>query len=125
MTARRSKRKLGELVDLIGTLGLPSAVVQMTDDAPQKNLWEVRKAGLNIMMSLKGDGKPVSFIGLRGAARTSGRLHRAVDRSVRATRHPRHLVRARQCGHAARAPDPRHAPRWPGGWRSENARHRR
>ena len=32
------------------------------DDAPQKNLWEVRKAGLNIMMSLKGDGKPVSFI---------------------------------------------------------------
>jgi FAD/FMN-containing dehydrogenase len=34
----------------------------MTDDAPQKNLWEVRKAGLNIMMSLKGDGKPVSFI---------------------------------------------------------------
>jgi Fe-S oxidoreductase len=37
-------------------------VVLMPDDAPQKNLWEVRKAGLNIMMSLKGDGKPVSFI---------------------------------------------------------------
>ncbi len=34
----------------------------MSDDAPQKALWEVRKAGLNIMMSLKGDGKPVSFI---------------------------------------------------------------
>jgi Fe-S oxidoreductase len=34
----------------------------MVDDAPQKNLWEVRKAGLNIMMSLRGDGKPVSFI---------------------------------------------------------------
>src|SRR3546814_5894222 len=34
----------------------------MPDDARQKNLWEVRKAGLNIMMSLKGDGKPVSFI---------------------------------------------------------------
>ena len=34
----------------------------MVDDAAQKNLWEVRKAGLNIMMSLKGDGKPVSFI---------------------------------------------------------------
>ncbi len=28
----------------------------------QKALWEVRKAGLNIMMSMKGDGKPVSFI---------------------------------------------------------------
>jgi Fe-S oxidoreductase len=34
----------------------------MPDPAAQKSLWEVRKAGLNIMMSLKGDGKPVSFI---------------------------------------------------------------
>ncbi len=43
-------------------LGLPGSVVLMPDAALQKNLWEVRKAGLNIMMSLKGDGKPVSFI---------------------------------------------------------------
>ncbi|TAG03162.1 MAG: FAD-binding oxidoreductase [Betaproteobacteria bacterium] len=54
--------KLKQLDELIASLGLPSAVVQLVDDAPQKNLWEVRKAGLNIMMSLKGDGKPVSFI---------------------------------------------------------------
>jgi FAD/FMN-containing dehydrogenase/Fe-S oxidoreductase len=54
--------KLLGLVALMGDLGLPNCVVEMTDDAPQKNLWEVRKAGLNIMMSLKGDGKPVSFI---------------------------------------------------------------
>ena len=54
--------RLRELVDLMGTLGLPGSVVEMVDDAPQKNLWEVRKAGLNIMMSLRGDGKPVSFI---------------------------------------------------------------
>ncbi len=46
----------------MGDLGLPGSVVEMPDDATQKNLWEVRKAGLNIMMSLKGDGKPVSFI---------------------------------------------------------------
>jgi FAD/FMN-containing dehydrogenase/Fe-S oxidoreductase len=51
-----------QLVELMGDLGLPNSVVEMVDDAPQKNLWEVRKAGLNIMMSLKGDGKPVSFI---------------------------------------------------------------
>ena len=55
-------RKLDQLVELMGDLGLPGSVVRMTEDAPQKNLWEVRKAGLNIMMSLKGDGKPVSFI---------------------------------------------------------------
>ncbi|MGV3569561.1 MAG: FAD-binding and (Fe-S)-binding domain-containing protein, partial [Ramlibacter sp.] len=55
-------RKLGELQELMGDLGLPGSVVLMPDEAAQKNLWEVRKAGLNIMMSLKGDGKPVSFI---------------------------------------------------------------
>jgi FAD/FMN-containing dehydrogenase/Fe-S oxidoreductase len=54
--------KLVRLVELMGDLGLPGSVVEMPDDARQKNLWEVRKAGLNIMMSLKGDGKPVSFI---------------------------------------------------------------
>jgi FAD/FMN-containing dehydrogenase/Fe-S oxidoreductase len=54
--------KIKQLVELMGELGLPGSVVEMIDDAPQKNLWEVRKAGLNIMMSLKGDGKPVSFI---------------------------------------------------------------
>jgi FAD/FMN-containing dehydrogenase/Fe-S oxidoreductase len=55
-------RKLDELVQLMGDLGLPNSVVRMEEDAPQKSLWEVRKAGLNIMMSLRGDGKPVSFI---------------------------------------------------------------
>jgi FAD/FMN-containing dehydrogenase/Fe-S oxidoreductase len=55
-------QKLRDLNALMGDLGLPDCVVEMVDDAPQKNLWDVRKAGLNIMMSLKGDGKPVSFI---------------------------------------------------------------
>ncbi len=55
-------RQLDALVELMGDLGLPDSVVRMEQDTPQKALWEVRKAGLNIMMSLKGDGKPVSFI---------------------------------------------------------------
>lgn len=55
-------RKLKDLEALMGDLGLPGSVVLMPDETPQKALWEVRKAGLNIMMSLKGDGKPVSFI---------------------------------------------------------------
>ncbi len=53
---------LDQLEELMGDLGLPRSVVKMVDDTAQKNLWEVRKAGLNIMMSLRGDGKPVSFI---------------------------------------------------------------
>ncbi|WP_395685951.1 FAD-binding and (Fe-S)-binding domain-containing protein [Caenimonas koreensis] len=55
-------RKVDELVELMGELGLPGSVVRMVDAEPQRKLWDVRKAGLNIMMSLKGDGKPVSFI---------------------------------------------------------------
>lgn len=50
------------LNELMGDLGLPGSVVDMPEAAEQKALWNVRKAGLNIMMSMKGDGKPVSFI---------------------------------------------------------------
>ncbi len=56
------EKKVKELGELMADLGLPGSVVEMLDPSAQKNLWEVRKAGLNIMMSLKGDGKPVSFI---------------------------------------------------------------
>ncbi len=55
-------RKLKDLVTLMADLGLPGSVVEIPDAALQKDVWEVRKAGLNIMMSMKGDGKPVSFI---------------------------------------------------------------
>jgi len=55
-------RKLKQLVELMGDFGLPGGVVEITDAAQQRDVWEVRKAGLNIMMSMKGDGKPVSFI---------------------------------------------------------------
>ena len=56
------QRKLAQLAQLMGDLGLPGSVVEVTDARQQKDIWEVRKAGLNIMMSMKGDGKPVSFI---------------------------------------------------------------
>jgi FAD/FMN-containing dehydrogenase/Fe-S oxidoreductase len=56
------RARLARLHELMADLGLPGSVVDLVEDAPQKALWEVRKAGLNIMMSMKGDGKPVSFI---------------------------------------------------------------
>jgi len=55
-------RGLARLDDLLGSLGFPNAVVEAVDPAFQAAIWEVRKAGLNIMMSMKGDGKPISFI---------------------------------------------------------------
>ncbi len=54
--------KLGQLVELMADLGFPDAVVEALDADFQTAVWEVRKAGLNIMMSMKGDGKPVSFV---------------------------------------------------------------
>ena len=54
--------KLKQLVELMADLGFPGGVVEITDPGLQRQVWEVRKAGLNIMMSMKGDGKPVSFI---------------------------------------------------------------
>ncbi len=60
--AEAPRRRLEDLVTLMSDLGLPGQVVRMPDAGPQKALWDVRKAGLNIMMSMKGDGKPVSFI---------------------------------------------------------------
>ena len=54
--------KLKELNALMSDLGYPDAVVEATTGADQSEFWNVRKSGLNIMMSMKGDGKPISFI---------------------------------------------------------------
>ncbi len=54
--------KLRQLVELMAELGFPGGVVEITDAGLQREVWEVSKAGLNIMMSMKGEGKPVSFI---------------------------------------------------------------
>ncbi|HET7883131.1 MAG TPA: FAD-linked oxidase C-terminal domain-containing protein [Acetobacteraceae bacterium] len=54
--------KLEALEELMGDLGYAGAVVRAADAAFQNDIAAVREAGLNIMMSMKGDGKPVSFI---------------------------------------------------------------
>ena len=54
--------KLAELETMMADLGYPNAVVRATDPIFQADIASVREAGLNIMMSMKGDGKPVSFI---------------------------------------------------------------
>jgi FAD/FMN-containing dehydrogenase/Fe-S oxidoreductase len=55
-------RRLRALVELMGDLGFPGGVVEVVDPAFQQAVWEVRAQGLNIMMSMKGDGKPISFL---------------------------------------------------------------
>ena len=55
-------QRLQELVTLMADLGFANSVVEAIDPTFQSAIWEVRKSGLNIMMSMKGDGKPISFI---------------------------------------------------------------
>jgi FAD/FMN-containing dehydrogenase/Fe-S oxidoreductase len=55
-------RRLRALDELMGDLGHHNSVVEAIEPAFQAEIWEVRKSGLNIMMSMRSEGKPVSFI---------------------------------------------------------------
>ena len=56
------RRDLKRLDQCMADHGFPDAVVEVMEPARQANVWGVREACLNIMMSMKGDGKPISFI---------------------------------------------------------------
>ncbi|RDJ23182.1 FAD-binding oxidoreductase [Bosea caraganae] len=56
------RRDLKRLDQCMADHGFADAVVEVVEPSRQKPVWEVREACLNIMMSMKGDGKPVSFI---------------------------------------------------------------
>src|SRR5690606_28567217 len=60
--ADEQHRRLQHLDELMADLGFADAVGEAIEPAAQARIWEVRKAGLNIVMSMKGAGKPVSFI---------------------------------------------------------------
>ncbi|HUC16854.1 MAG TPA: FAD-linked oxidase C-terminal domain-containing protein [Acetobacteraceae bacterium] len=55
-------RRLDALDEAMEDLGHPNSLVRAADSAFQADIATVREAGLNIMMSMKGNGKPVSFI---------------------------------------------------------------
>ncbi|HJP22776.1 MAG TPA: FAD-binding and (Fe-S)-binding domain-containing protein [Alphaproteobacteria bacterium] len=56
------RRELRRLRQLMADLGHPDGFVEALDPGFQADVWEIRKAGLNILMAMKGDGKPISFI---------------------------------------------------------------
>ena len=55
-------RQLDRLEEIMGNLGFPGGVLRAVDVALQQSIWSLRKAALNIVMSMKGDGKPISFV---------------------------------------------------------------
>ena len=56
------REKLDELDERMAELGFAQAVAKIAEAKAQSEIWSVRSAGLNIMMSMKGDSKPVSII---------------------------------------------------------------
>jgi FAD/FMN-containing dehydrogenase/Fe-S oxidoreductase len=60
--AKDLQARLDALDAMMTKLGYPDAVVQIIDSAWQGRVWSVREAGLNIVMSMKAAGKPISFI---------------------------------------------------------------
>lgn len=62
--------KLNQLEEMIGDLGFSwtgtgknwGGVTQVADPKMQARIADLRSSGLNIMMSMKADGKPVSFV---------------------------------------------------------------
>ena len=60
--ARTVALALEDLDRLMADNGLVGATAAITDRPTQAAVWEMRKSGLNILMSMKGEGKPVSFI---------------------------------------------------------------
>jgi FAD/FMN-containing dehydrogenase/Fe-S oxidoreductase len=55
--------KIGQLRTHLQKQGAgETAVTLATDPALQANVWKVRKVGLGLMMSIKGDHKPIPFI---------------------------------------------------------------
>ena len=54
--------KLNQLEELLSELGHPDSVVRAETESLQSAAWSVRKEGLNIVMSMAGPRKPISFI---------------------------------------------------------------
>lgn len=69
-TPEENSRRLTALGDLMAELGfrwddpgkVEGGVVEAEDPAFQARIWGVRTQGLNIMMSMRSEGKPVSFV---------------------------------------------------------------
>ncbi len=55
-------KQLDRLDELMGSLGFPKSVVRAVEPAFQEDIWSVRRAGLNVVMSMKDAKKPISFI---------------------------------------------------------------
>lgn len=56
------RSKIEYLRTVLAGQGHKDSVLPVLEPSRQKNVWDVRKAGLGLLMSIKGDHKPIPFI---------------------------------------------------------------
>ena len=61
-TETELKSKFNDLKNRIRKGGWGYALVEMTDLKEQQKVWDVRKAGLGLMMNVPGEAKPLPFV---------------------------------------------------------------
>jgi len=61
-TQAEVRGKLDNYEDFLQKRGIGYAVARQETEAQQANVWKVRKVGLGLLMSVKGDHKPIPFI---------------------------------------------------------------
>lgn len=59
---REVRAKLDTLGDTLARRGLGYAFLKLTRPEDQEKVWDVRKAGLGLMMNVPGDAKPLPFV---------------------------------------------------------------
>ncbi len=61
-TEKEAATRLEDLRHDLTRRGLGYATVVTTDPARQRQMWELRRAGLGLVMSVRGDAKPLPFV---------------------------------------------------------------
>ena len=89
--------KLEDLETLMRDLGYGANVVRVVDAAKRNDVWAVRKAGLGLFGSMKGDAKPLAFVEDTAVAPEHLPAYTAAFRDIL----DRHQVRAAFYGHAS------------------------
>ena len=56
------REQLGAITAELESRGMGYATVVETDPAAQSRMWQMRQAGLGLLMSMHGDAKPVAFV---------------------------------------------------------------
>ena len=80
-------------------IGLAYACVNILDRAEQAAVWNVRKGGLGLLMSIRGDAKPIPFVEDPGGRSVrDGRLRAPVRRDRNFPRDHRRILRPRSGG---------------------------